>query len=170
MGTAYPGNVTPQFQSSYNSKKKACLSCPPDLSVQAVVFEDTELVIMKGWERKTNVDLREFFSLVDNFLEYQITLKPMDDDKWIKLDYGMIGGDDKTITFLSLLPLWNYTNIDPKYYRLNWRFIDELNTENSYNSLSKILILNAPELNQIKEIELQNPTTSDITIKILIAK
>lgn len=168
MPNTYPSNVVPQFQSSNSAKKKTCLTCPPDMSVQAIIFEGTELVIMKGWERKSNIDLREFFSPLDNFLEYQVTLKPMDDDKWTKISYGMIGGDDNTITFLAILPLWNYTTIDPIYYRLNWRFVNQ-NT-NEYNSLSKLLILNAPESNQIQEIELQNPTASDITIKILIAK
>jgi hypothetical protein len=168
MPNTYPGNVTPQFQSSNNFKKKACLKCPPDLAVQAAIFEDTELVITKGWERKSNIDLREFFTLLDNFSEYQVTLKPMDSDKWTKLTYGMVGGDDNSITFLAILPLWNYTNIDPMYYRLNWRFVNQPNDD--FYALSKILILNAPVSNQIQEIELQNPTSSDITVKILIAK
>lgn len=192
----YPYNVTPQQRSPHPTQPTPCLRCPPDDAIQAIMFDNTTLAVIKGWETKSTTDLREFFHPIESYLEYQVTLKPMTSNEAVTLSYGMLAdpvtGD---VPFLAILPMWQYANCTPDKAYINWRFKgyailrdanengipDELEPygliDNSYTTLEhiwdelgRIMIISAGAVKGVRPIELQNLTGQDVMLKILIGK
>ena len=192
--TAYPYSVVPQARSPHVSTPSGCITCPPDVSIQTILFDQTSLAVIKGWETKSTTDLREFFQPIEGYLEYQFTLKQMTSDEHVTINYGMFA--DEGITFLMVLPLWHLSNVDFSDIKLNWRYKGYLVYEDDnsdgfpdalvqdpygtgvenqaiyhqWDELGRILMLSGTTTKPIRPIELQNLSGDDVILKILIAR
>jgi len=167
----YPDNVVPQVRSPKPSEPMPCLTCPPDTELQAIIFDQTNLSVIKGWEFRSNIDLKEFFQPCDNYAEYQVML-PMGNT--MTLNYGPIasstgnatGNPTGSVNFVMMFPQYHKTNIDlQSNWKMQWRFVGST----AWNGLGRILILSGTEDYSIAPIEVYNSSPADIEIKILVA-
>ena len=117
----YPENVVPMVRSPKPSEPLPCLTCPPNDELQAIVFDGTNLAVIRGWEWRSNIDLKEFFQPCDNYAEYQIML-PYGDT--MTLNYGPISGPTGCVDFLMMYPLYHQTNLEFQTdWKMRWRTI-----------------------------------------------
>jgi len=161
----YPFNINPQYRSQNPSNVGGCLRCPPDQSIQAIIFDCNSLNLIKGWQSKSIVGLDEFFVLCDNYLEYEISVKKSVDDDYFTLNYGNIGDVDGNVPFVFLMPLYHLTTLENDECFLNYRF----KGDTEWSHLGKIFILDSTKDKPIKPIEIQNKTGEDILCRVLIS-
>ena len=166
MGTdftlPYPDNVVPQPMEQIHSLPFPCLTCPPDHQLQAIMFNCSELSVVRGWDTKTSIQLKEFFQPVDSFAEYELALPQ---SEITTISYGPISGSTANVLFVAIFPEYHHTTLqDQTQWKLEWRF----QGSTAFQGLGRILMLSGTDDNLIAPIEIQNLTSSDIPIKLLI--
>lgn len=161
----YPYNINPQYKDFNPGGPSPCLSCPPDESLQAIVFDCNKLSVVKGWETKTTTSLEEFFVPCTNYLEYELTIKPSTENSSITLHYGNIADESGGVQFLMILPLYYQNSFEPDQCKINYKYT----TDSSWTEFGKIMMLSGTKNKSIRPIELQNISDENIVCRILIA-
>ena len=186
--SVYPYNVVPQVHSPKPSGPLPNLKCPPDDEQQFIILDQHNLAVIRGWEWKSSMELKEFFVPVDNYQLYEFTLKfDSDYTKYITLNYGNMGDPIDGVLFVCLYPMYNKTDLDDQNdWKIHWRFLDDPDwtatgayndgydtvgsseDESTWRQLGRILMLSGTADKPIKPIHLQNRTGEDVGIKLLI--
>lgn len=165
----YPYNVKPQFRSPEVEGKLPCLTCPPDYSKQALIFNDNELMVIKGWSKKATIPLKNFFIPVENFSIVEILVKPSnlnDLTTFNTIDFRTLVPENK-VNFLCILPLYeNLEEIDQENWKLLYKFDTQPNVEDSWRSIGRILFLST-FINEIEPVNIKNLTSENLYLKIL---
>jgi len=160
----FPDNVIPQYRSSQPTGPSPCLQCPPDDSLEAVLFDKTSLAVIRGFEWKAFVDLKDFFQPCDNFASYEIMI-PKDDT--VTLNYGPAADSDGNVLFLMVFPQYQKTSVsDQTMWNMTWKNVGAT----ADNGLGRLLILNGTADLPIGPIEIQNLVSDTLEVKILIAR
>lgn len=160
----YPDNVIPQFRSPRPGEPLPCLSCPPDEELQSIIIENSNISVIKGWEWRSNINLKDFFQPCDDYAEYQIML-PATETK--VLNYGPIANSSGNVNFLMIFPQYHKANIDlQSNWKMKWRTVGST----AWNGLGRILMLSGTEDFELQPIEIVNTSPEDLEIKILLAK
>lgn len=184
----YPYNIVPQVRSPKPTGSNPSLRCPPDDSQQFIIMDGHNLSVIKGWEWKTNMDLKEFFIPVDNYMTYEFTLKYDGDyTKYITLNYGNMGDPILGVNFVCLFPMYHKTDLeDQTKWKIHWCYLDDpawtvtgayndgydsagsSEDETTWRQLGRIMMLNGTVDKPIRPLFLQNRTGYDLPIKLLI--
>lgn len=160
----YPDNIVPQIRSQKPSEPLPCLTCPPDNSLQAIIIDNKNLVVIKGWEWRSNISLNDFFQPIDNYAEYQIILPA---GETTTLTYNPIANASGNVNFVMLFPQYHTTNIELQSdWKMKWR---TSGSSADYNPLGRILMLSGTSDIGVQPIEIVNTAPADVEIKILIA-
>jgi len=188
MPDYYPENIIPQVRSPRPSSPLPNLKCPPDDSQQFILLDIHNLAVIRGWEWKSNIELKDFFVPISDYLLYEFNLKfDSDYTKYVTLNYGNMGDPIEGVLFVCIFPLYHTTELNNQSdWKIHWRYLDDpdwtetgiygdgYNTPNSpededtWRQLGKLMILNGTKEKPVKPIHLQNRTGKDIPIKILI--
>lgn len=159
---SYPDRIMPQVRSPQPSEPMHCLTCPPNTELQAVIFNDTNLSVIKGWEWRSNIDLNDFFQPCENYAEYQLMIPALGTKT---LSYGPIALTTGGVNFLMIFPQYHQTNIEIQSdWKMRWRFVGDT----TWNGLGRILMLSGTEDYEIRPIEIENTAPADVELKILI--
>ena len=163
MVKQYPDNIVPQLRSVKPGEPMPCLTCPPDTELQSLVFEGSNIAVIKGWEYRTNIDLKNFFQPIDSYAEYQVTI-PEGETK--SISFGPMANATGSIEFLMVFPQYQNTNIETQDdWKMKWRTTGST----AWNGLGRILLLSGTSDIKIDPIEISNTSPADIEIKILLA-
>ena len=124
----YPYNVVPQSRSPKPHGPMPKLKCPPDDNKQFILMDvNQHLSVVKGFETKSFLDLKEFFVPVDNYQLYEFVLKYDGNfDNYITLNYGNMGNPVTGILFVCIYPMYMQTDLDDQNrWKIHWRYIDD---------------------------------------------
>lgn len=159
----FPYNVIPQYKSPAPPPNQVpCLKCPPDNSVRAIIMECSKVSVIKGLTNEADINLKEWFVPIENYLEFEYTIPA--NTSSVALDYGMAGISGK-VKFLMIYPNYLTTSLEQSNWFIRWQFVGE----NSFRSLGRILILNGATNDLVAPINLSNPQTVDVPLKVLLA-
>jgi hypothetical protein len=158
----YPYNVIPQAKSlNREPEKLTCLKCPADTELQAVIFENNQLTVVKGHEYKSNIEIRDVFIPAKEYMEYELILKPQSDTSTI-INYGNLTNVD----FIVIVPVYHNTGLENQsFWNINFRFVGDT----QWKKLSRIFMMSTTKDSPIQQIELQNKQLDEITLRILVA-
>ncbi len=162
----YPYSVSPQFRSNPPIGPEIQLRCPPDPALQSVIFDGSNLVVIKGWQWKTKFELDQFFAPISSFFESEIDLKSttIDPDDFITLEYSFLNSNNNKASFLAILPVYNVLDEQNQtHWKIKYRFLGETEWKN----LGRILMLSTPE-NEIEKIQLKNEIGETIPVRIIV--
>jgi len=167
----YPNNVIPQLRSPKPSEPLPCLTCPPNDELQAIIIESSNLSVIRGWEWRSNIDMKEFFHPCDNYAEYQVVLPA---GNTMSLSYGPIGtstgnstgNPTGSVNFVMLFPQYHQTNID---LQSDWKMKWKASGSTAWQGLGRILMLSGTEDFSIPPLDIENTSPADVEIKILVA-
>lgn len=164
----FPYNVIPQYRSPESPSPGPCLKCPPDENLQSIIFDGSNLSVIKGFQWKSNIELKDIFIPVEQYLEYELILKSESNSDFITLNYGNLSNPLKNngVEFVAIIPLYHLTDLETQnLWWLNFRF----QGENFWKKLGRFFMWSATTEIPILPIELQNISGEDITLKILIS-
>lgn len=161
----YPDNISPQFRKSGPAATAMpCLSCPPNEEMQAIIFDGTQLVIVQGWQWKSNIDMKEFFQPVSTYAEYEITI---DQNATKIISYGPLGDINGAVNYICIFPQYHKTSIDSQTeWKMKWRYQGE--SDSAWKGLGRILMLSGTEDFKILPVEIFNSAPDTVELKILI--
>ena len=175
----YPYNVIPQSRSPEPEGSYPDLKCPPDDSLQSIIFDGPNLVVIKGYQWKSKFELKDFFVPCNGFFEMEILIPYLKDDvyhyheayhgsedEYITLNYGLLQDNLGNVPFVALFPQYhNLTENDQDLWKLNFRF----QGETEWRQLGRIFMWSATKSSGVPPIEMQNNIAEDVYLKILIA-
>jgi hypothetical protein len=179
MSDNYPFNIQPQPRLPENPGSMPILKCPPDTSAQAVILDNSSLCVIKGWESKGCLPLKEFWIPVNTFQQSE-QLLPMlgdgttyhweiyhhTDDTFVTLDYGMMKDTNGGVQFICIYPLYANMTLDAQTsWKINWRF----QGDTEWKEMGRIFMYDAGPTGTIPPLELQNNMGEDVYLKILYA-
>jgi len=165
----YPYNVIPQYRTAQPSSPAPCLKCPPDESLQSIIFDCGTLSVIKGFQWKSNIELKDIFVPCEQYLEYEFIIKTNDPASFITLNYGNLSNPLKNngTEFVAIIPVYHTTALETQdLWWLNFRFVGET----TWRKLGRFFMWSATIDTPVPPIELQNISGEDITLKILIGQ
>lgn len=179
MSIQYPDNIVPQYRSPQPvGEYDIDLKCKPDNSLQSLIIQDSNLVVIKGWDTKATFELESFFMPCNGFSEIEILLPNLNDDTtqyheayhgdddFITLNYGLLQNIEGKVPFVAIFPLYHHTKEnDQTQWKINMRF----QGETEWKELGRLFIWSSTKDNGILPIELQNNMSKDVYLKVLIA-
>ena len=153
------------------------IKCPPDQSRQFIVLNGSELTIIKGYETKEKVDLRDFFvdcnsysslevliPAVLNQYEYEGEMYHNTDAEYSTIDYGLMKNESGKVSFIMIYPQYFQSSIDDQsLWVMKFRF----QGETDWRDLGRIFMWSSSEEGSVPPIEIINPTGVDIYTKII---
>lgn len=160
----YPYNTKPTYRID-GAHIKPGLKNLPDSSKQFIIFDRDNLVVIKGWEWKSRIELNNFFVPVENFQESEILLKSFQElqNEFITVNFNNLSFDDNKASFLCIIP--NYLDLDDQEQK-NWKLSYKINDEAEWKTMSRILMLSTGD-NLIEKIDLKNEMGESVLIKLL---
>ena len=174
----YPYNVTPQYKEDEVGTPTTCLRCPADDSLQAILFLKDSLSIIKGSLLKSSISIKDVFVPAKEYLEYEFVLEvnsatiPASSDSseipetYITLNYGNLINPQDGVDFVAIIPSYGSTDLENQtLWHINLRFYGET----TWRKLGRMFIWSATPDNPVPVIELQNLSSEEIPIRILIA-
>lgn len=163
----YPANVTPQFRSPKPSSAMPDLQEIPDDSLTSIIFSGTKIQTIKGFQNLVDLELKDVWQPVDEYISYEMILKPANGNSNVfeTVSYGnLVDSTDTKVTFVCIIPQFQSSGLGLGDQSLNFRFTGE----NTWKSLSRIYMWSANGITDgITTIELQNNTDVNIYVKIL---
>lgn len=155
------------------------IKCPPDPSLQAIVFGDANLQVIKGYETKSKIELNEFFVPCHSYNELEVLIPNLTDSyqyegelyhqadlDYVTLDYGLFKNQEGAISFIMLFPMYHLTTLDDQSkWVLKFRF----QGETEWRDLGRIFMWSATYENGVLPLEIKNLTGVDIYTKIIFA-
>lgn len=175
----YPFNTIPQPRTPAPSGSLPILKCPADTSLQAIIINNSDLMVVKGWQGKSKLELNDLFIPVNSFFETEVLLPQLGDstdynwemyhgyeDEFVTIDYGMLKDQEGKVKFICIYPLYINTTEDDQ---LKWKLKMRFQGETEWRSLGRIFMYSTGSDDGILPIELQNNMGVDVYLKIMVA-
>lgn len=176
----YPDNIVPQYRSPQPvGEFNLDLKCRPDSSLQSLIIQNSNLVVIKGWNTKAVFELNSFFVPCNNFSELEILLPNVTDlnstyneayhntgEDFITLEYGLLQNIEGKISFVAIFPMYHQLKENDQ---LKWKINMRFQGETEWRDLGRLFIWSSTKENGIPPIEIKNEMLEDVYLNVLIA-